>query len=148
MFILLVVQSYISYTEINNLVDRISLVKYYGLRQKMIATLTSMAKTYYTTLQTDKNTFNSYITKVLGRISLLSTYNENTIKALISQDLNYDFELVTVPDLPSGSWNIWFSHAILIVCYQVKYFISSLTHLQVWQIMGITIKSLYAIPVH
>jgi len=91
------------------------LAKYYGLRQKMIATLTSMTKDYYPNLNTDASTFDSYLNIVMYRISLLSNYNEKTIKLLISQELDYDFDTVTVPDLPSGNWNVMFSHAILIV---------------------------------
>ena len=110
----LVFQTDAALTETNNLSDRFTLVKYYGLRQQMVCLLTSGMQNFMLALDGGGEAmFNAWIQSNIAHDNDLSDYNDSVMKLMIAQDLNYDFEQITIPDLSSGQYTVTFSHAML-----------------------------------
>ena len=114
MFNSLVFQTEAALTETNSLIDKFTLVKYYGLRQKMICILTSGTQAFMSALANNgQATFMAWIKGNMAHNDDLSDYNDSVKKLMIAQNLNYDFEQITIPDLTKGQYTVTLSHAML-----------------------------------
>jgi len=79
--------------------------------------ISSAEKSYVSNLKKNKETFNALLGRISGRVDIITRYNLETRKLLFAQELNYDLEPITIPDILGGVRTVQFSHALLIVFF-------------------------------
>ncbi|MDR3547260.1 MAG: PAS domain S-box protein [Candidatus Pacebacteria bacterium] len=104
----------VSAFEMTDLKDRFELIQMYHLRYKMDVALASMLSVYASNLAKGRTSFNLFLTRTIGRANTLSSYNEQTRKLMYAQGLDYEMDMLTVPDIPSGEREVTFGHSQLI----------------------------------
>jgi len=100
--------------------NRLTVIKYFGIREKMVASLASMSKSYIDNLNKDNVTFDNFYRRLYVRTSMMASLNQETKKLLILRNFDYDFRYTTVPDILGGNRNVIASHALLIVINYYK----------------------------
>jgi hypothetical protein len=109
------VEASVALSETQELETRFQLIKSYELRYKFSLVMATMARSYLPNLKKTKATFDSFLKRFISRIDTMAGYNENARKLLFAQNLDFDLEPVTIPEIKQGTRDIIFSHAFLVV---------------------------------